>query len=93
MTTIVLNADTSQMPIARLIEQVNRGGVEIQDANGNAIAVVLPAAEHAALVYAEAFRDIEEHRSELQAALARRGGVTTAELLRRAAAAAAAQQP
>lgn len=86
MTTLVLNADTSQMPIAQLLEQANQGAIEVQDSDGKVVAVVLSATEHEAVVYAEALRDVAEHRDELKAALTRRGGITTAELLRKAAA-------
>jgi hypothetical protein len=90
MTTLVLNADTSQMPIAQLLEQANRGAIEVQDSNGKVVAVVLSATEHEAVAYAEALRDVAENRDELKAALTRRGGITTAELLK---AAGAAEQP
>jgi hypothetical protein len=94
MTTLVLNADTSQMPIGQLLEQANREAIEVQDSDGKVVAVVLSATEHEAVVYAEALRDVAEHRDELKASLSHRGGITTAELLRKAAGAAqAAEQP
>jgi hypothetical protein len=46
------------------------------------------AAKREAFIYAEAYRDIAEHREEIERALMRRGGVTTDELLRKAAEAA-----
>lgn len=88
MTTLVLNADTSQMSIENLLQQASSGGVEVRDADGKVVGIVLSPADHEAWIYAEAFRDIAENRDELAEALSRRGGVTTEELLRKAAAAA-----
>jgi hypothetical protein len=87
MITLVLNADTSQMSIASLLQQAGGGGVELRDAQGNVVGLVLSLRDHEAWIYAEAFRDLADNSSQLHEAIGRRGGVTTEELLRKAAAA------
>ena len=89
MNTVHLTAETSQMPLERVLQQAAGGGLEIRDAAGIVVALVLSPKEREERLYAEAFKDLDEHREEVERAIARRGGITTAELLKRAADAAA----
>ena len=88
MTTFVLTSETANMSVAHLLQRANDGGVEIRDANGNVVAVVISPADEQALAYVEANLDLNEHLEEVRRSLARRGGVTTEQLLANAEAAA-----
>lgn len=94
MNTLILTAETALLPIQHLLSQVGSGGIEIRDARGNVVAIVLPPVEREARTYAEAHLDASQYQEEVRQALQRRGGVTTAQLLQNAelAAAKAAQQ-
>lgn len=85
MNTIILSTETANLPIGQLLEQVNRGGVEVRDAAGNVLAFVLSPVDHQSWIYFEAHREIEEHQHEVRQAIERRGGVTTAQMLAKAA--------
>jgi hypothetical protein len=87
LTTIILNDQTSRLPLAELLEQAGSGGVEIRDAGGAVVAFLLPPDNDEAWAYAEASVDISRHREEIMAALERRTGITTEELLSKAEAA------
>jgi hypothetical protein len=87
MNSLILNAETANLPIAVLLNQVGSGGVELRDPQGNVVAFVLSPADHQAWTYAEANRDLDGHREEIRQALERRGGVTTEQLLKNAASA------
>lgn len=89
MNTFILNAETSSLSIHHLLKQVEAGGVEVQDAQGKVLAIVLTPADLDAWTYAEAHLDLDQHRNVVQQALVRRGGVTTSQLLENAASAAA----
>jgi hypothetical protein len=88
VNSIVLTPETAQLSIAHLLSQVGDGGVELRNDKGELVAVVLSPTDREAWAYAEAQRDFDQHREEIEQAMSRRGGVTTAELLRKAAAAA-----
>ncbi|MEX0613297.1 MAG: hypothetical protein WD738_02500 [Pirellulales bacterium] len=80
MNTLILNSETANLPIEHLLKQVNTGGVEVRDAQGNVLAFVLSPADHEAWTYAEANLDLNYHQDEVRQALERRGGVTTLQL-------------
>ena len=86
MQSFVLGDQTAAMSIEGLVQQAAVGGVEVRNQAGEVVAYVLPPNDRDAWLYAEARIDFEEHRAEIEAACARRGGVTTAELLAKAAA-------
>jgi hypothetical protein len=86
MQTFVLGDQSTSMSIEGLIQQAAGGGVEVRDQAGQVVAYVLRPADRDAWLYAEARVYFNEHRTEIEAAGARRGGVTTAELLAKAAA-------
>lgn len=88
MTTFVLTSETASLSVAHLLQRADGGGVEIRDADGNVVAVVISPADEQALTYVEANLDLNEHMSEVRQSLARRGGVTTEQLLANAAVAA-----
>lgn len=88
MNTLILNAETANLSITHLLKQVDSGGVEVRDAQGNVVALVLSPADHQAWTYAEANLDLNQHQDEVRQALGRRGGITTAQLLTNAATAA-----
>ena len=94
MNTLILNAETANMSIDHLLKQMSNGGVEVRDAQGNIVAIVLGPTDQEALTYAEANIYLNQHKDQIRQALGRRGGVTTSQLLAKAAAAAeqAAQQ-
>lgn len=81
MNTFVLNTETSSLSVDHLLKQVVPGGVEVRDAKGNVLALVLPPADHVAWTYAQAHLDIDQHKNEVQQALKRQGGVTTSQLM------------
>lgn len=85
MNTFILNAETSSLPIDHLLKQAEVGGVEVRDAQGNVLAIVLSPADHQAWIYAEAHLDLDQHKDEVQRAIERRDGVMTAQLLENAA--------
>lgn len=84
MNTIILSTETANLPIGQLLEQVDRGGVEVRDTASNVLAFVLSPVDHQSWVYSEAHRELEEHQHEVRQALERRGGVTTAQMLEKA---------
>ena len=84
MQTFVLGDQTASMSIEGLIRQAAGGGVEVRDQAGQVVAYVLPPADRDAWLYAEARVYFNEHRTEIEAAGARRGGVTTQQLLAKA---------
>lgn len=86
MQTFVLTDQTASQSVEGLIRQAAGGGVEVRDQTGQVVAYVLSPADRDSWLYAEARMYFVEHRSEIEAAGARRGGVTTAELLAKAAA-------
>ena len=88
MSTIILGTETANLPLGQLLQQVDRGGIEVRDQQGNVVALVLSPADHQAWIYVEAQRDLDVNRDKVEQALTRRGGVTTAQLLENAAAAA-----
>ena len=94
MNTLVLDSTTAKLSLEHLLTQLGSGGVEVRDALGNIVAVVLGPTDQEALTYAEASIYLDQHGDQVQQALARRGGITTSQLLAKAAAAAdqAAQQ-
>lgn len=87
MNTFILNSETAGTSIEHLLKQAGQGGIEVQDSDGKLLAIVLSPADQESVTYVEAHLDANEHRQEIDQALARRGGVTTAELLDKAAAA------
>ena len=93
MTTFILSPETAALPVQHLLSQVANGEIAILDGEGNAVAYVLSPAAHEELIYAEAQRDLDLHRDEVKAALARRTGVTTKQLLDRAVDAAKQSNP
>ena len=86
LQTFVLSEQTASLPLGPLFEQAAIGGVEVRNSEGKVVAYVLPAGDEETWLYAEARVYFEKHRTEIEAAGARRGGVTTAELLAKAAA-------
>jgi hypothetical protein len=84
MQTFLLTPQTENMSIRLLLNEAATKSLEVRDVDGKVVAYVLSPAEHEALIYADARRDIQEHRAEIDAARKRRGGVTTAELLEKA---------
>ena len=89
MNTFILNAETSSLSIDYLLKQAEAGGVEVRDAQGKVLAIVLSPADLEAWTYAEAHLDLDQHKNVVQQAIGRRGGVTTSQLLENAASAAA----
>lgn len=87
MNTLVLNSETAHMSIEHLLKQAEGGGVEVRDAEGNVVALVLSPADHQAWTYAEANFDLSRNQAQVREALARREGITTDQLLKKAAAA------
>jgi hypothetical protein len=88
MTTFELNAKTANLSIGHLLEQVQKGGLEVRDSQGKILAFVLSPTDQEALTYAEANIYLDAHKDQIQRALGRRGGITTSELLAKAASAA-----
>lgn len=88
MQTFVISPQTENLPIKVLLNQANQQSLAVQDTDGNLVAYVLSPAEHQAITLAEARLDLLLHQAEVQAARARRSGVTTDELLKHAQAAA-----
>lgn len=88
MNTLILNAETANMSIEHLLNQMSSGGVEVRDVLGNIVAFVLSPTDQEALTYAEANIYLNEHEDQVRQALGRRGGITTSQLLAKAAAAA-----
>ena len=84
MNTIILSTETANLPIGQLLQQVDTGGIEVRDIEGNVVAFVLSPTDHQAWVYSEARRDLDEHQQEVREALGRRGGVTTKQMLENA---------
>jgi hypothetical protein len=93
MHTLILNSETANLSIEYLLKQVDSGGVEVRDAQGRVVALVLSPMDHQAWAYAEANLDLDQRRDELKQAMARSGGVTTAQLLQNAAAATQPDSP
>jgi len=89
MNTFILNAETSSLSIDHLLKQAEAGGLEVRDAQGKVLAIVLSPDDQEAWTYAEAHLDLDQHQDETQQAVGRRGGVTTSQLLDNAASAAA----
>lgn len=85
MHTLIVNSETANLSIAHLLQQVQNGGLELQDAQGQVVAFVLPPSDRQAWTYAEAAIDLSEHPIEIKNAIGRTGGISTADLLRRAA--------
>jgi hypothetical protein len=92
MNTIVLNDATAALPISQLLKQIENGAIELRDAAGNPVALVLSPSDRDAWAYAEANLDLDRHTEEVRLALARRSGVTTEELLRKAASSVGTEQ-
>jgi len=94
MNTLVLDSTTAKLSLEHLLTQLGSGGVEVRDALGNIVAVVLGPTDQESLTYAEASIYLNQHGDQVRQALARRDGITTSELAAKAAAAAnqAAQQ-
>ena len=88
MNTLVLDSETAKLSLEHLLKQLGKGGVEVRDAQGKIVAVVLGPTDHEAWTYAEANLDLNQHLDQVRQALARRGGITTAQLLSNAALAA-----
>lgn len=88
MNTLILDSETAKLSLEHLLKQLGNGGVEVRDAQGNIVAIVLGPSDQEALTYAEAKLDLDQHRDQVRRALARRGGITTSELLSKAALAA-----
>lgn len=84
MTSLVLNAETANLPLGQILQQLGSGGVEIKDPSGNLIALLLGPVSKQTLTYIEANLDINSHLHEVRAALGRRDGITTSELLAKA---------
>lgn len=93
MNTFLLTAESASLSIAHLLSQASGGGMAVQNEHGEVVAVVLSPADYDALTYAEAERDFELHRDEVEQALSRSGGVTTAELLSNAQSASRRAKP
>lgn len=87
--TVTLGTESAALPFGEVVERAREGGIQVKDASGQVVAFVLPPNNLAAWTEAEALREFEEHRDEIRAAMARRGGITTKELLKRAQEAAA----
>jgi hypothetical protein len=85
MNSFVLGPETANLTVGQFLSQASPGGLEVRNERGDVVAFVLSPADYEAFTYAEAERDFEIHRPEVEAAMTRRGGVTTAELLRKAA--------
>ena len=88
MNTFIVNSETAGTSIQDLLSQISDGNITVLDSEGNTLAYVLSPGGREELIYAEAQRDLDVHRDEVQHALARREGITTTELLSRAKAAA-----
>jgi len=88
MNTLVLDPETAKISLEHLLKQLGNGGVQVRDAQGNIVAVVLGPTDREALTYLEANLDLDQNMDQVRKALQRRGGVTTAQLLANAAAAA-----
>jgi hypothetical protein len=88
MNTLVLNSETAKLSLEHLLQQLGNGGVEVRDAQGNMVAIVLGPIDKEALTYAEANLYLDQHKDQMLQALRRRGGVTTSQLLEKAALAA-----
>jgi hypothetical protein len=86
MTSIILDSETGKLPLSQLIQQLGTGGVEVRDAQGKVVAMILAPADKKALTYAEAMVDLSQNRNQVRAAVGRRDGITTSELLAKAAA-------
>jgi hypothetical protein len=83
MNTIVLNSETAQWSVERLLNHVAEQGIEVQDSNGKVLAFVLSPGNRESLTYLEAHADLNENLATVREALQRQGGVTTAEMLRK----------
>ena len=81
MNTFILNTETATWSIDSLLKQVNQGGVEVRDTQGNLLAFVLSPTDRDAWTYAEANLDINQNLDQVRRALGRSGGSTTVELL------------
>jgi hypothetical protein len=88
MNTFILNTKTAGTSIQDLLSQIADGNITVLDGEGNTLAYVLSPRSREELIYAEAQRDLDLHRGEIQQALERRDGITTTDLLARAKAAA-----
>ena len=88
MNTLILNTETANLTIGHLLKQVNAGGVEVRDAQGNIMAFVLSPTDREAWTYVEANLDLNHNLDQVRRALGRRGGITTSQLLAKAALAA-----
>jgi hypothetical protein len=84
MNSFVLTTESANLSIAHLLSQAGSGGVTVRNEAGQMVAVVLSSGDYEALTYAEAERDFELHREEVEQAMSRSGGIATAELLRKA---------
>ena len=91
LSTVTLGSDSAALPFGQVVEQAREAGIQVKDSTGRVVAFVLPPNNLAAWTEAEALREFEEHRDEIRAAMARRGGITTKELLEKAQQAAAAR--
>jgi hypothetical protein len=88
MNTLILSAETANMSIDHLLQQMSNGGVEVRDMQGNLVAFVLSPTDQEALTYVEASIYLDQHKEQVRQALERRGGITTSQLLVKAAASA-----
>ncbi len=61
------------------------GDITVIDGNGCPVAYLMSPAARTEIIYAEAQRDLDLHRDEVNAAKVSRDGVTTKEMLARAA--------
>lgn len=84
MSTFVLSPETASIPVEELLARIAKGNITVLDEAGNPLAYVLSPVAHEELMYAEAQRDLDLHRSEVEEALERKKGVTTQELLKNA---------
>lgn len=84
MNTFVLTAETASIRVEELLAKMAKGNITLLDEAGNTVAYVLSPVGREELIYADAQRDLDLHRDEVQDALERRDGVTTQELLKNA---------
>lgn len=84
MNTFVLSPETGSMPVRDFLARMENGSMTVIDGDGSPVAYLLSPAARTELIYAEAQRDLDLHRDEVNAALARRERVTTKEMLARA---------
>jgi hypothetical protein len=79
-----LSEGTAATPIGGLIEQAERGGIQVRNSEGKVLAFIVQPDDEESLAYIDAYHDLQRHQDEIIAARSRRGGVTTQQLLENA---------